>query len=62
MQVLNKDRRVNINELCEDFVDSTSTSVSQITLKRHLHKNKIYGQIGAKKPFVKAANRMKRLS
>jgi len=28
MQVLNKDRRVNINELCEDFVASTSTSVS----------------------------------
>src|SRR2546423_9885343 len=33
-------RRININELCEDFVASTSTNVSQITLKRHLHKNR----------------------
>ena len=41
MQILNKNRRININELCEDFVASTSTNVSQITLKRHLHKNKI---------------------
>ena len=62
MRVLNKNRKTNINELCEDFVASTSTSVSQITLKRHLHKNKIYGRIGVKKPFVNAANKMKRLS
>jgi transposase len=62
MQILNKDRRININELCEDFVASTSTNISQITLKRHLHKNNIYGRVGVKKPFVNAANRMKRLS
>ena len=62
MQVLNKNRRITINELCEDFIASTSTNVSQITLKRHLHKIKIYGRIGAKKPFVNAANKMKRLS
>ena len=48
MQTLNKDRKTNINELCEDFVTSSSTEVSQITLKRYLHKNKIYGRIGAK--------------
>jgi transposase len=62
MQILNKNRRTNISELCEDFVDSTSTDISQITLKRHLHKNNIYGRVGAKKPFVNAANRIKRLS
>ena len=62
MQILNKNRRININELCEDFVASTSTNISQITLKRHLHKNKIYGRVGVKKPFVNAANRMKRFS
>jgi hypothetical protein len=62
MQVLNKNRRTNINELCEGFIDSTSTNISAITLKRHLHKNDIYGRIGVKKPFVNAANRMRRLS
>ena len=62
MQILNKNRRININELCEDFVASTSTNISQITLKWHLHKNKIYGRVGVKKPFVNAANRMKRFS
>ncbi len=62
MQILNKNRRININELCEDFVASTSTNISQITLKQHLHKNKIYGRVGVKKPFVNAANRMKRFS
>ena len=62
MQTLNKDRKTNINELCENFVTSTSTNVSQITLKRYLHKNNIYGRIGAKKPFVNAANKIKRLA
>ena len=33
MQTLNKDRKTNINELCENFVTSTSTEVSEITLK-----------------------------
>ena len=62
MQTLNKDRKTNINELCENFITSTSTNVSQITLKRYLHKNNIYGRIGAKKPFVNAANKIKRLA
>src|SRR5829696_1372698 len=62
MQILNKNHRTNINELCENFVTSTSTNVSQITLKRHLHKNGVFGRIGAKKPFVNAANKIKRLT
>ena len=62
MQSLNRNRKININELCEDFINSTSTNISQITLKKYLYKNNIYGQIGAKKPFVNAANRFKRLA
>ena len=62
MRVLNENRRTNIKELCEEFISSTSTNLSSITLKRHLHKNKIYGRIGAKKPFVNAANKIKRLN
>jgi transposase len=48
MQILNKNRRTNINELCENFISSTSTNISKITLKRYLHKLNIYGRIGAK--------------
>jgi transposase len=62
MQILNKDRKTNLNELYENFVSSTSVNVSKFTLRRYLHKLKVYGRIGAKKPFVNAANRMKRLS
>lgn len=62
IRVLNKNRKTNIRELCEDFIASTSTNVSQITLKRHLHKNNIFGRVGVKKPFVNAANKIKRLS
>jgi transposase len=62
MQTLNKNRKTTINELHEDFVTSTSTNISQITLKRHLHKNNIYGRVGVKKPFVNAANKIKRLA
>ena len=62
IQILNKNHRTNIGKLCEDFTASTSTNISQITLRRHLHKNNIYGRVGVKKPFVNAANRIKRLS
>lgn len=62
IQVLNKNRKTNINELHENFVSSTSINISKITLRRYLHKLNIYGRIGVKKPFVNAANRMKRLS
>ena len=62
MRVLNKNRRTNIRELCEDFISSTSTNISPTTLRRHLHKNNIYGRIAVKKPFINAANKMKRLN
>lgn len=63
LKVLNKNRRTDINELCENFISSTSTNISKITLKRYLHyKLNIYGRIGARKPFVNAANRIKRLA
>ena len=61
MQILNKNRKTNLNELYENFVSSTSVNVNKFTLRRYLHKLKVYGQMGAKKPFVNVANRMKRL-
>ena len=62
MQILNKNRKTNLNELYENFVSSTSVNVSKFTLRRYLHKLKVFCRIGAKKPFVNVANRMKRLS
>src|SRR3954454_5077987 len=62
MQILNKNCKTNLNELYENFVSSTSVNVSKFTLRRYLHKLKVYGRIEAKNPFVNAANRMKRLS
>jgi len=61
-QILNKNRRTNINELSEEFVTSTSTKVSKTTVRRYLHTRNIYGRIGAKKPFVNVANKLKRLT
>ena len=61
MQTLNKNRKTTIDELCENFTTSTSIEASPITIKQYLHKNNIYGRVGAKKPFVNAANKMKRL-
>jgi transposase len=62
MRALNKNRRTTIKELRESFVSSTSTNISTVTLRRHLYKNDIHGRIGAKKPFVNAANKIKRLN
>ena len=62
IRILNKNRRTNVKELCEDFITSTSTNVSSVTLRRHLHKNNIHGRVGAKKSFINAANKIKRLN
>ena len=43
MQILNKNRKTNLNELYENFVSSTSVNVSKFTLRRYLHKLKVYG-------------------
>ena len=52
IRILNKNHRTNIKELYKDFITFTSTNVSSVTLKRHLHKNNIYGRVDTKKPFV----------
>src|SRR5256885_15352691 len=44
MQILNKNRKTNLNELYENFVSSTSVNVSKFTLRRYLHKLKVYGK------------------
>ena len=62
MKILNKNHKTNINELHENFISSTLTNISKFTLRQYLHKLNIYGWIGARKPFVNAANRIKRLS
>src|SRR4051812_18633864 len=61
MQTLNKNCKTNINELCEDFVTSTSTEVSQITLKQYLHKNIFMGEL-KQKNFCKCSQQNKKIN
>ena len=61
-QILNKKKKTHLKELCENFILSTSTNISPVTLRRHLHNNNIFGRVGAKKPFVNAVNKIKRLN
>ena len=55
IQILNKNRRTNINELYENFISSTSANISKITLRRFLHKLNFYGRIRVKKTFCKCS-------
>jgi transposase len=61
-RIIKKDRKVNLQELQEDFVNSTSTKVCKRTLTNFLHEHGFYGRVGARKPFVSETNRKKRLN
>lgn len=60
-KVLQKNRRTNIKEIRENLISSTSTIVSENTLRRHLHEIGFYGRVGVRKPLVTEKNRIKRL-
>jgi hypothetical protein len=60
--LIRKNRKANIQELHEEFVNSTSTNVSKTTLKKYLHEQGFYGRVGMRKPFVSEKNKQKRLA
>lgn len=61
-RILKKDRKVNLQELHEDFVNSTSTDVCTKTLSNCLHKEGFHDRVGVRKPFVSEKNRKIRLA
>jgi len=60
-RILKENRRTNLQELRENFVASTSTDVSMITIQPLLHEQGFFGRIGTRKPLVSEVNRQKRL-
>ncbi|GBB83298.1 hypothetical protein RclHR1_10020002 [Rhizophagus clarus] len=61
-RILKKNRKVNLQELREDFVSSTSTDVCTKTLSNCLHKQGFHDRVGVRKPFVSEKNRNIRLT
>lgn len=62
LRVLKKNRRTNIKELRDNFIETTSTTVSINTLRRNLHEIGFCGRAGVRKPLVNETNRKKRLA
>jgi transposase len=62
LRILKTDRKTNLQELRENFVASTSTSVCKNTLRKYLHEQGFCGRVGVRKPFVNEKNRQKRLT
>ena len=62
LRILKTDRKMNLQELQENFVNSTSTSVCKNTLRKYLHEQGFCGRVGVRKPFVNETNRRKRLT
>ncbi|GBC25345.2 IS630 family transposase [Rhizophagus irregularis DAOM 181602=DAOM 197198] len=57
-----RDRKMTLQELHENFVDSTSTHVCKKTLLNYLHEQGFYSRVGVRKPLVTETNRIKRLN
>ncbi|GBC30911.2 IS630 family transposase [Rhizophagus irregularis DAOM 181602=DAOM 197198] len=62
IRILKKDRKMTLQELHENFVDSTSTHVCKKTLLNYLHEQGFYSRVGVRKPLVTETNRIKRLN
>ncbi|CAB4407386.1 unnamed protein product [Rhizophagus irregularis] len=62
IRILKKDRKTTLQELHENFVDSTSTHVCKKTLLNYLHEQGFYSRVGVRKPLVTETNRIKRLN
>jgi len=60
MRILKKNRKISLQELCKEFVNSTSKNICTKTLSNFLHEQGFYSQIGAKKPFISETNRKKK--
>jgi DDE superfamily endonuclease/Transposase len=61
-RLLKQNRRTNITELRDNFIETTSTTVCINTLRHNLHENGFYGRAGVRKPLVNETNRKKRLA
>ena len=61
-KIIKGNRKINIHEIKESFIESTSKEISENTLRRHLHEIGFYGRVGVRKPFISEANRKKRLN
>jgi len=62
IRILKKDRKTTLQELHENFVDSTSTHVCKKTLLNYIHEQGFCSRVGVRKPLVTEANRIKRLN
>jgi transposase len=62
LRILKTDRKTNLQELHENFLNSTSTSVCKNTLRKYLHEQGFCGRVGVRKPFVNETNKRKRLT
>lgn len=62
VRILKQNRKTILQELHEDFLNSTPTRVCKNTLKKSLHEQGFYGRVGIRKPFVSEKNRQKRLA
>lgn len=62
LRIVKKNRRINLQELREEFITSTSKTICTKTIRNFLHEQGFYGRVGAKKPFISETNRRKRLA
>ena len=61
LRIVKKNRRINLQELREEFITFTSKNIYTKTISNFLHEQGFYGRIGAKKPFISEINRKKGL-
>ncbi len=62
MRILKKNRKISLQELHEEFVNSTSKNICTKTLSNFLYEQGFHSRVGAKKPFISETNRKKRLA
>jgi transposase len=61
VRLLKTNRKASLNNLTNEFIESTSTNVCSRTVQRYLHEEGFYGRVGKRKPFVNERNRKIRL-
>lgn len=59
--IVKKNKKTTLQEIHEEFINSTSTNVCINTIQKFLHKQGFYGRVGIRKALVSETNRKKRL-
>ena len=62
MRILKKNRKISLQKLCEEFVNSISKNICTKTLSNFLHEQDFHSRVRTKKPFISETNRKKRLA